>query len=49
MNAKQRKVLETLVAEPIRTDIHYLDLEGLFAALGAEVYPNRRDHESRWC
>lgn len=42
MNSKQRKTLEALFAEPIRTTIHYLDLEALFVGLGAEVYPNRR-------
>jgi hypothetical protein len=42
MNSKQKKTLEAIFADPVRTNIHYLDLESLFAALGAEVYPNRK-------
>ena len=42
MNAKQRKRLEAVFTDPLRVDIRYQDLESLFAALGAEVYPNRK-------
>lgn len=41
VNSKHRKTLESVFADPLRTNIHYRDLEGMFAALGAEVYPNR--------
>jgi hypothetical protein len=41
VNSKQRRTLEAIFAEPVRANIHYKDLEGMFAALGAEVYPNR--------
>jgi len=42
MNPKHRKTLEAIFADPVRTNIHYRDLESLFVALGGEVYPNRR-------
>jgi hypothetical protein len=42
MNAKQRKTLEAVFTEPLRVDIRYQDLEALFTALGAELYPSRR-------
>ena len=42
MSTKQRKTLEAVFAEPLKVDIRYQDLESLFAALGAELYPNRR-------
>lgn len=42
MNSKQRKILAAIFSDPVRTDNHYLDLEGLFVGLGAEVFPNRR-------
>ncbi|HEU4455963.1 MAG TPA: type II toxin-antitoxin system HicA family toxin [Longimicrobium sp.] len=41
MNSRHRKTLEAIFADPVRTNIHYLDLESLFVALGAEVNPNR--------
>lgn len=41
MNSKQRKTLEAVFADPVRSNIHYKDLEGLFVALGCEVYPSR--------
>jgi len=42
MNAKQRKTLEAVFTDPLRVDIRYQDLEAMFAALGAELDPNRR-------
>jgi hypothetical protein len=41
MNAKQRRTLEAVFTDPLRVDIRYQDLEAMFAALGADVYPNR--------
>jgi hypothetical protein len=41
MNAKQRKTLEAVFTDPLRVDIRYQDLESMFTALGADVYPNR--------
>lgn len=42
MPSKHQKTLEAVFAEPVRANIHYRDLEGMFAWLGAEVYPNRQ-------
>ena len=47
MNAKQRKTLEAVFTDPLRVDIRYQDLEAMFAALGAELYPNRRGFPRR--
>ncbi len=41
VNSKNQRVLEALFTDPVRANIHYQDVERLFAALGAEVYPNR--------
>jgi hypothetical protein len=37
MNSKQQKTLELLYREPIQANILWADIEGLFAALGAEL------------
>lgn len=39
MNAKQRRTLEHIFAEPVRPDIPWRDVEALFLALGAIVRP----------
>jgi hypothetical protein len=41
VNSKHRKTLEAIFSDPVRSNIHYKDLEGMFVGLGAEVYPNR--------
>lgn len=41
MNSEHRKTLEAIFSEPIRANIHYKDLEGMFAGLGAEIYASR--------
>jgi hypothetical protein len=37
MNAKQRRTLESIFADPVRSDIPWRDVEALFVALGAIV------------
>ena len=37
MNAKHRRTLEAVFGKPTRADIPWADIEGLFAALGAEI------------
>ena len=37
MNGKQRKTLAAIFAEPIRANIRWDDVEGLFRALGAAL------------
>lgn len=37
MNKKHRKTLQTIFEDPIRSDIHWKDIEALFKALGAEI------------
>ena len=46
MNAKQRRTLESVFADPVRTDIPWRDIETLFVALGAIV---RQGAGSRVC
>jgi hypothetical protein len=41
VNSKQKKTFEAVFTDPVRSNIHYKDLEGLFVALGCEVYPYR--------
>ena len=37
MNSGQRKILERVFKEPVKSDIPWSDIEGLFSALGAEI------------
>jgi hypothetical protein len=37
MNSKQRRVLESVFAEPVRANIEWADIEGLLLAAGAEL------------
>ena len=37
MNSGQRKILERVFKEPVKSDISWSDIEGLFSALGAEI------------
>ena len=37
MNKKQRQTLQKVFEKPERADISWIDIEGLFIALGAEV------------
>lgn len=37
MNSGQRKTLERVFNDPIKSDIPWTDIEGLFRALGAEI------------
>lgn len=37
MNSGQRKILERVFKEPVKSDIPWSDIEGLFFALGAEI------------
>lgn len=46
MNAKQRRTLAQVFADPVRSDIAWRDIEGLFDALGATV---RQGAGSRVC
>jgi hypothetical protein len=46
MNAKQRRTLEQIFADPVRSDIPWRDVEALFLALGAMV---RQGAGSRVC
>ena len=46
MNAKQRRTLESVFADPVRADIPWRDVEALFVALGAIV---RQGAGSRVC
>ena len=41
MNSKQRKTLEAIFADPIRSGIPWADIERLFVALGAEITEGR--------
>ncbi|WP_083518041.1 type II toxin-antitoxin system HicA family toxin [Desulfomicrobium orale] len=41
MNSKQRKTLEAIFADPIRSGIPWADIESLFVALGAEITEGR--------
>jgi hypothetical protein len=37
MNKKQRLTLQMIFEKPVRSDILWKDIEGLFIALGAEI------------
>jgi hypothetical protein len=37
MNQKQRRTLEAIFEDPVRSNIAWRDIESLFAALGAEL------------
>jgi hypothetical protein len=41
MNAKNRKTLTAIFQEPIRSDVNWTDIEGLFRALGGDVSEGR--------
>lgn len=41
MNSKQRKTLESLAEDPIRSDIEWDDVVSLLKSLGVEVIPGR--------
>ena len=41
MNKKQRQTLQKVFEKPERADISWVDIEGLFIALGAEVTEGR--------
>lgn len=41
MNSKQRKTLEAIFADPVRSGIPWADIESLFVALGAEITEGR--------
>ena len=41
MNAKHRKSLEAIFADPVRADLRWIDIEGLMMALGAEISEGR--------
>jgi hypothetical protein len=41
MNAKHRKTLRRVFAEPVRTDVAWSDIEQLLVALGAEISEGR--------
>jgi len=41
MNKKQRQTLAKIFEKPVRSDISWYDIEGLFRALGAEVSEGR--------
>ena len=37
MNSKQKKILEAIFADPIRSDVEWNAIESLLSALGAEI------------
>lgn len=37
MNSKNKAILESIFKEPVKADVHWSDIEKLFAALGAEI------------
>lgn len=37
MNAKARRTLEAVFADPVRANVRWKDVEALFVAMGAEV------------
>ncbi len=41
MNKKQRRTLQKIFEEPVRSDISWNDIESLFKALGAEISEGR--------
>lgn len=41
MNKKHRHTLELIFDKPVRSNIHWKDIESLFVALGAEIEEGR--------
>jgi hypothetical protein len=41
MNAKHRRTLEAIFADPVRSGVRWRDIEALFAALGARMIEGR--------
>jgi HicA toxin of bacterial toxin-antitoxin, len=41
MNAKHRRTLDAVFARPVPSDIRWVEIEGLFKALGAECSEGR--------
>ena len=41
MNKKQRRTLERIFEQPVRSDILWTDIEKLFQALGADILEGR--------
>ena len=41
MNKKQRRTLQKIFEEPVRSDISWNDIESLFKALGADISEGR--------
>ena len=41
MNKKQHRTLQKIFEKPVRSDIHWNDIESLFIALGAEISQGR--------
>jgi hypothetical protein len=37
MNSKNRRILEAVFEEPVRADVDWRDIEGLFIACGARI------------
>lgn len=44
MNVKQRKTLNRIFENPVRSDVSWHDIETLFAALGAEIEKGHGSH-----
>jgi hypothetical protein len=41
LNARQRRTLQAVFADPVRADVPWADVERLFLALGAEITEGR--------
>lgn len=41
INSKQKKILDSIFAEPIKSDIIWTDIENVLIALGAEISEGR--------
>lgn len=41
MNSRNRRTLESIFADPVRSDVVWTDIETLFLALGAEISEGR--------
>lgn len=41
MNSKQRRTLESIFADPVRSDVAWNDIESLMVALGATISEGR--------
>jgi hypothetical protein len=48
MNSKQRKTLEAIFADPVRSDIRWNAVVSLFRALGAEIGAGREGSRVRF-